>query len=196
MFPDSTVSELKIGDFLLVNEKIVVEIKIDQDAHDYRRAGHELTNMNLEKYAGLHKHLIYVSDSPYAFHEFKILVGLCMKANIYPHHVFLLKCPDYTDPRYEGKFTDLPRKIQQLTQPAYQKPLQIKAGFSKECDQIGKVVETFDGFGNHGGEISEAYKIEGTLLKAADKVIGVKLDGSSKKATIDMTDFLENLKIR
>ena len=194
MFPDSTVSQLKIGDFLLVDEKIIVEIKIDQDAHDYGRAGHELTNMNLEKYDGLKKHLIYVADHPQMFHEFKILNGLCQKANVYCHHVYLLKCPDYNNPKYEGKYTDLPKKIQQLRQPAYNRALQI-GEHSKELGLIGKMIEPHPGMGKRAGKIELVMQLEHLNLRAAaDKVMGLNKDGTSKKAVLDMLTFLDEFK--
>ena len=193
-FPNADISQLKIGDFLFTDDKIVVEIKIDQDGHDYGRAGHELTNMNLEKYDKLKKHLIYVADHPYAFHEFKILNGMCQKSNVYCHHVYLLKCPDYKDPRYEGKYTDLPKKIQQLRQPAYNRALQI-GEHSKELGQLGKIIETFPGMGKRAGEIEAYIKNEGVCLAiAAKEIMGVNKDRTDRKVVADMLTFLQEFK--
>jgi len=106
----------------------------------------------------------------------------------------LLKCPDYNNPKYEGKYTDLPKKIQQLRQPAYNRPLQI-GEHSKELGQIGKIIATFPGLGKKAGEIEKMMGDFGLDLKhASDLVMGSNKDGSMRKVVNDMMIFLNDLK--
>lgn len=181
---NAEVKPLKIADFLDTEKMVLIEFKIKQDVHSYMRLADEATRMDLEKYANFYKHAIYVDDFTLrSFNEYRIFASVCQHANIMSHFVI-----------WDQDYFNLIREIKKISQPSYNKHIQIMKGHSKELSQRGKIISTFPLISDSNAHLIDLEMEHSDLYVAADKVMGLNQDGNSRRPVQNMKDFFQEFK--
>lgn len=172
-------SKMKVGDILHPESQTIIELKIGNDIHDYKRLFDELTRLNSKDYQDLKKYCLYVAEgySQQGFHDYTVLVSACNRCGITPVMCF-----------GPGRLAETVKKI---IKGEYERPLQAHKQPSKELELGAKMLACFPGVSEEKAiELWGYLQLNYTLLIALRIVFGLNLDGSMPKIATDLYGFL------